>query len=58
MAKEKTIRNRKTGPKAASKAARSTATTPKFKIKKGHNDSLKETEKHMQAIATIKNHNL
>ena len=58
MAKEKRRRSCKGGPKATSKAARSTAAIQKFKIKKGHNDSLKETEKHMRAPATIINHNL
>ena len=58
MAKEKSGRGSKAGPKATSKTKKSTATKQKFKIKKGHNDSLKQTEKHMRAVATIKNHNL
>ena len=33
-------------------------TKPKFKIKKGHNVAMKETEKHIQAVATFGNHNL
>ena len=49
MAKKKA----KKGRKAVSKA-----TSQKFKMKKDHNDSLKETEKHMWAVATIRNHNI